>query len=665
MIRLGQLLKLAGRRRHRRRARRRCSPTTDVLVNGELEDRRGRQLHHGDVVTVVRRCVSPPSDDVPVPSARVHPPAGGVASGEQRGNRVRWRLTLSPRLPIANAWPHVNRSPIVIGRFEDLITPAACASLLAEDANIELRRRGRRARRARRSARPSTSPEVAIVNFGSLRTPVEVNRLHTRPTPARGCSSSPAARRRRSATRCSPSARPPACRRRPRPATSSPPSISRHAASTCCPRNGDRASSRSGPSSSPRARPTCSSTCSRAARTPRSRSRCRVCVETVRTHRRNIYRKLGVRTRRELAALHLGVTERELALRRTIFEAFAATGAPPPVDDVATLRSLAERHVVVLDERDRIVMAHPFAAHDDGARVEADGRVVARQLRVGRVRHRRSARPATTRSSTDASGLGVDVPRRPPRRRRALPRRRAGRRVVGRHRLHLSDHAALPVGGDRRLVAQHDRSRGGVVDESRSCTQLAAALVRRPPGPRLAPARQSAQSQAILETVGLTGPFWRLPLGTRNRAPLSGPGRAQAATRWATSSAICTVLSAAPLSRLSPTTKKFSACGSVRSRRTRPTTVSLRPAHSSGVGASSTTRFGKASSASSASVEVDLLVERRAHGDRSGRRRPARARRSASPRGPGCSGSCATRSGASSPRRCSRCRPACRGAARR
>jgi hypothetical protein len=29
---------------------------------------------------------------------------------------------------------------------------------------------------------------------------------------------------------------------------------------------------------------------------------------------------------------------------------------------------------VVLDDADRIVMAHPFAAHDDGARVEAGGR---------------------------------------------------------------------------------------------------------------------------------------------------------------------------------------------------------------------------------------------------------------------------------------------------
>ena len=51
MIRLGQLLKLAdvvdsgGELKA-------LLAETDVLVNGELEDRRGRQLHDGDVVTV-------------------------------------------------------------------------------------------------------------------------------------------------------------------------------------------------------------------------------------------------------------------------------------------------------------------------------------------------------------------------------------------------------------------------------------------------------------------------------------------------------------------------------------------------------------------------------------------------------------------------------------
>jgi hypothetical protein len=68
------------------------------------------------------------------------------------------------------------------------------------------------------------------------------------------------------------------------------------------------------------------------------------------------------------------MTARELALRREIFAALAATGEPPPVDDSATLRSLAQQHVVVLNDEGRIAMAHPFAAHDRGARIEAGGR---------------------------------------------------------------------------------------------------------------------------------------------------------------------------------------------------------------------------------------------------------------------------------------------------
>ena len=63
-----------------------------------------------------------------------------------------------------------------------------------------------------------------------------------------------------------------------------------------------------------------------------------------------------------------------LALRRTIFEAFAATGGPPDLADSPELRALAERHVIVLGDDARIRMAHPFAAHTEGARVEAGGR---------------------------------------------------------------------------------------------------------------------------------------------------------------------------------------------------------------------------------------------------------------------------------------------------
>ena len=74
------------------------------------------------------------------------------------------------------------------------------------------------------------------------------------------------------------------------------------------------------------------------------------------------------------------MTERDLAVRRAIMEAFAATGAPPVVEDEVAVRRLAEHHVVVLEEgggeaaSPRIRMAHPFANHRRGARVDAGGR---------------------------------------------------------------------------------------------------------------------------------------------------------------------------------------------------------------------------------------------------------------------------------------------------
>jgi ribosome-associated protein len=51
MIRLGQLLKLADVVESGGELKALLAET-DVLVNGELEDRRGRQLHDGDVVSV-------------------------------------------------------------------------------------------------------------------------------------------------------------------------------------------------------------------------------------------------------------------------------------------------------------------------------------------------------------------------------------------------------------------------------------------------------------------------------------------------------------------------------------------------------------------------------------------------------------------------------------
>jgi len=67
------------------------------------------------------------------------------------------------------------------------------------------------------------------------------------------------------------------------------------------------------------------------------------------------------------------VDAHDLDLRRQILASFAATGAPPDLAG-ADLTSLAEQHVVALGADGRILMAHPFAAHHEGARVDAAGR---------------------------------------------------------------------------------------------------------------------------------------------------------------------------------------------------------------------------------------------------------------------------------------------------
>ena len=190
---------------------------------------------------------------------------------------------------------------IVLGRFEDLIA-RGLRSFIDEDDNIELL-----AADVELDALDATlvkhEPKVAIINFGSLRTPVEVNRLHTghpdtrllvlanRPTPSE-CNQMLAF----GAT---------ACLSKETEARDILNAI--HLASRglhVLPRSAaDAVPGQLGPE----------------LLTPREadvlehlqagRSNAEIAlalsvsVETVRTHRRNIYRKLGVRTRRELASL--------------------------------------------------------------------------------------------------------------------------------------------------------------------------------------------------------------------------------------------------------------------------------------------------------------------------------------------------------------------------
>jgi hypothetical protein len=69
------------------------------------------------------------------------------------------------------------------------------------------------------------------------------------------------------------------------------------------------------------------------------------------------------------------VTEAALALRRRVFAAFAATGAAPSLDgeDPAVVQELVDGHVLVLGDDGGVRMAHPFAGHREGARLDAVG----------------------------------------------------------------------------------------------------------------------------------------------------------------------------------------------------------------------------------------------------------------------------------------------------
>jgi two-component system, NarL family, nitrate/nitrite response regulator NarL len=192
---------------------------------------------------------------------------------------------------------------IVIGRFEDLVG-RGLRSLIAEDENIELLAFDVELDLVD-AALAEHQPKVAIINFGTLRTPVEVHRLHVahpetrllvlanRPTPSE-CNQMLAF----GAT---------ACLSKETQARDILNAI--HLASRglhVLPRTvSGFAPEPMGPE----------------LLTPREadvlehlqagRSNAEIAlalsvsVETVRTHRRNIYRKLGVRTRRELASLTL------------------------------------------------------------------------------------------------------------------------------------------------------------------------------------------------------------------------------------------------------------------------------------------------------------------------------------------------------------------------
>jgi DNA-binding NarL/FixJ family response regulator len=189
---------------------------------------------------------------------------------------------------------------IVLGEFEDLIA-RGLRVLLEEDDNLEIVSTG-----VDLDALPAIlserDPRVAILNFGSLRSPIEVSHLHqahpgtrllilaSRPSPAE-CNQMLAF----GAT---------ACLSKETEARDILTAV--HLASRglhVLPRNGAGATAPMGPELlTPR-----EADVLELLRQGRANAEIalalHISIETVRTHRRNIYRKLGVRTRRELAGL--------------------------------------------------------------------------------------------------------------------------------------------------------------------------------------------------------------------------------------------------------------------------------------------------------------------------------------------------------------------------
>jgi DNA-binding NarL/FixJ family response regulator len=189
---------------------------------------------------------------------------------------------------------------IAIGEFEDLVARGLRA-LLEEDPNVEIVAEGADLD-AMSAVLAEHSPGIAILNFGSLRSPIDVNHLHQ---------AHPSTRLLILASR---------------PTASESNQMLAFGATACLSKEteardiltavhlasrGLQVLPRSGPAQTPAMGP--------ALLTPREadvlellrqgRSNAEIAlglhvsIETVRTHRRNIYRKLGVRTRRELAGL--------------------------------------------------------------------------------------------------------------------------------------------------------------------------------------------------------------------------------------------------------------------------------------------------------------------------------------------------------------------------
>lgn len=197
---------------------------------------------------------------------------------------------MAPREPIT----------IAIGEFEDLVA-RGLRSLLDEDSNVEIVASGIDLD-ALSAVLAEHAPRVAILNFGSLRSPIDVNHLHQKHPQTRllVLASRPTSAESNQMLAFGATA----CLSKETEARDILTAV--HLASRglqVLPRSG----AAEGPAMGPELLTPREADVLELLRQGRSNAEIalalHVSIETVRTHRRNIYRKLGVRTRRELAGL--------------------------------------------------------------------------------------------------------------------------------------------------------------------------------------------------------------------------------------------------------------------------------------------------------------------------------------------------------------------------
>jgi hypothetical protein len=202
------------------------------------------------------------------------------------------------------------------------------------------------------------------------------------------------------------------------------------------------------------------------------------------------------------------MTDAAFALRRRIMQSFAARGVPPAQltgEETALLAELADAHVVVLDPMGHVHMAHPFAGHRTGARVNAGERewwgncawdgfgiVAALKLSDATV----TSNGITVSASDPDPTVLFHV---------SLPARQWWDDVA----LACSQMLLFKNEDDIDAWCQaHDSERGGVIT-----ADVLVPMAARWYGDRLDPAwrpHELAERQSVLDEFGLTGPFWSL-----------------------------------------------------------------------------------------------------------------------------------------------------------